>query len=457
LDWIFVKDASRCVQDGQKLRTEVESSNAKRVFSRYIRSTNMNQTEPSTTPKPTFSPFNFSRTFSALSVATYRWIWIGSFISNIGTWVQKVAQPWLILQLTASPFLLGLDGFLQDIPLLLFLLVGGVVVDRFDKRKILMLSQVVQLSAAVAISVLILIGEIRVSVILVLSFVVGCMQAFSTPAYLSFIPEIVGREHLANAVALNSMQFNLSRLLGPVIGGILLASFGVAWCFGLNALSFVAMFVVLLFAPSSPPSSASVSASSLLAQIRDGFAAVFSRKELVAIITIVFGISFFGAPLLAFIAVLAKDALGVGAQGFSFALSAFGLGAVVGALLVSSLHAQWIRPKTVVATATSLAVLITLVALSTSYALSLFLLFLSGFTFVSSNVIGNTILQTTISDELRGRAVSIYALAFRGGAPIGSLITGLVVEHFGVQVALAVNGVGLLALVLMARYRLYRR
>jgi predicted MFS family arabinose efflux permease len=195
----------------------------------------------------------------------------------------------------------------------------------------------------------------------------------------------------------------------------------------------------------------------LLSQIREGFAAVFSRKELVAIITIVFGISFFGAPLLAFIAVLAKDALGVGAQGFSFALSAFGLGAVVGALLVSSLHAQWIRPKTVVATATSLAVLITLVALSTSYALSLFLLFLSGFTFVSSNVIGNTILQTTISDELRGRAVSIYALAFRGGAPIGSLLTGALVEHFGVQLALAINGIGLLAVVWVARYRLYRR
>lgn len=417
----------------------------------------MNQTEHSSPQKTAAPPFNFSRTFSALGVARYRWIWIGSFISNIGTWVQKVAQPWLILQLSASPFLLGLDGFLQDIPLLLFLLVGGVVVDQFDKRKILMLSQVVQLSAAALISVLIVHGEIRVPVILVLSFVVGCMQAFSTPAYLSFIPEIVGRAHLANAVALNSMQFNLSRLIGPVIGGVLLASLGVAWCFGLNALSFVAMFVVLLFVPSSPISDATVSTNSLMAQIREGFEAVFSRKELVAIITIVFGISFFGAPLLAFIAVLAKDALNVGAQGFSFALASFGLGAVLGAILVSSLQPHWIRPKTVVATASSLAVLISLVALSMSYALSLFLLFLSGFAFVSSNVIGNTILQTSVSDTLRGRAVSIYALAFRGGAPIGSLITGAMVEHFGVQIALATNGLGLLVVVWLARYRLYRR
>ncbi|MFQ3598801.1 MAG: MFS transporter [Chloroherpetonaceae bacterium] len=417
----------------------------------------MNQTEHSSPQKTAAPPFNFSRTFSALGVARYRWIWIGSFISNIGTWVQKVAQPWLILQLSASPFLLGLDGFLQDIPLLLFLLVGGVVVDQFDKRKILMLSQVVQLSAAALISVLIVHGEIRVPVILVLSFVVGCMQAFSTPAYLSFIPEIVGRAHLANAVALNSMQFNLSRLIGPVIGGVLLASLGVAWCFGLNALSFVAMFVVLLFVPSSPISDATVSTNSLMAQIREGFEAVFSRKELVAIITIVFGISFFGAPLLAFIAVLAKDALNVGAQGFSFALASFGLGAVLGAILVSSLQPHWIRPKTVVATASSLAVLISLVALSMSYALSLFLLFLSGFAFVSSNVIGNTILQTSVSDTLRGRAVSIYALAFRGGAPIGSLITGVAVEHFGVQIALATNGLGLLVVVWLARYRLYRR
>ncbi len=417
----------------------------------------MNQTEQSSPQKITASPFNFSRAFSALGIARYRWIWIGSFISNIGTWVQKVAQPWLILQLSGSAFLLGLDGFLQDIPLLLFLLIGGVVVDRFDKRKILMLSQVVQLSAALTISVLILLGEIRVSIILILSFVVGCMQAFSTPAYLSFVPEIVGRMHLANAVALNSMQFNLSRLIGPVIGGVLLASLGVAWCFGLNALSFVAMFIVLLFAPSSQPSDTVFSMGSMVAQIREGFEAVFARRELVAIITMVFGISFFGAPLLAFIAVLAKDALNVGAQGFSFALSSFGLGAVLGAILVSLLQQHWIRPKTIVATASSLAILISLVALSPYYALSLFLLFLAGLTFVSSNVIGNTILQTTVADTLRGRAVSIYALAFRGGAPIGSLITGIMVEHFGVQVALAMNGLGLLSVVLLARYRLYRR
>lgn len=444
-------------QDTKKLRTEIESSNAESVFSFFFRYNAMNQPEQSSPQKPIASPFNFSRTFSALGVARYRWIWIGSFISNIGTWVQKVAQPWLILQLSGSPFLLGLDGFLQDIPLLLFLLVGGVVVDKFDKRKILMLSQVVQLSAAFMISLLIVLGEIRVHVILALSFMVGCMQAFSTPAYLSFIPEIVGRAHLANAVALNSMQFNLSRLMGPVIGGVLLASLGAAWCFGLNALSFVAMFIVLLFAPSSPPSRERVSANSLMAQIREGFEAVFARKELVAIITIVFGISFFGAPLLAFIAVLAKDALNVGAQGFSFALASFGLGAVLGAILVSSLQPHWIRPKTVVATASSLAVLILLVALSTSYPLSLFLLFLSGFAFVSSNVIGNTILQTTVDDALRGRAVSIYALAFRGGAPIGSLITGVMVEHLNVQSALAINALGLLTIVWIARYRLYRR
>jgi len=418
---------------------------------------NMNQTEHSIAQKQKFSPFNFSRTFSALRVARYRWVWIGSFISNIGTWVQKVAQPWLILQLSASPFLLGLDGFLQEIPLLLFLLIGGVVVDKFDKRNILMLSQVVQFSAAVVISILILLGEIRVSVILVLSFVVGCMQAFSTPAYLSFIPELVGRERLANALALNSVQFNLSRLIGPVIGGVLLASLGAAWCFGLNALSFVAMFVVLLFAPASPPADTTFSIRSLIVQIREGFDAVFVRKELVAVITIVFAISFFGSPLLAFIAVLAKDLLRVGAQGFSFALSAFGLGAVVGAVLISSLQPHWIHPKTVIVSATLLAVFILLVALLPYYMLSLFLLFFSGLMFVGSNVISNTILQTAMPDAMRGRAMSIYAFAFRGGTPLGSLITGIMVEHFGVQVALAINSIGLLTLIWTARYRLYRR
>ncbi|MCS6988725.1 MAG: MFS transporter [Chloroherpetonaceae bacterium] len=417
----------------------------------------MNQPESPSTLERKFPALNFARAFSALSVRAYRWIWTGSFISNIGTWVQKVAQPWLILQLSASPFLLGLDGFLQDVPLLLFLLVGGVAVDRFDKRKILMLSQVVQLSAAVAIAVLIWLDEIRVGIILTLSFVVGTMQAFSTPAYLAFIPSLVGRERLANAVALNSMQFNLSRLIGPAIGGTLIASLGVAWCFGLNGLSFVAMLVALALVPSPSASEAKASSGSVGAQIREGLTAVFARKDLTAIITIVFGISFFGAPLLSFVAVLAKDALNVGAQGFSFALSAFGLGAVAGALAVSSLPSHWIRPKIVVATSSLLGVFIALVALSNLYALTLSLLFLAGLTFVSSNVIGNTILQTTVSDELRGRAVSIYALAFRGGAPIGSLLTGAMVEKFGVQVALALNGVGLLAVAWVARRRLYRR
>lgn len=402
-------------------------------------------------------PFSFSRAFSALGVKDYRWIWTGSFISNIGTWVQKVAQPWLILQLSASPFLLGLDGFLQDVPLLLFLLVGGVVVDRFDKRNILILSQLVQLSAALAIATLVALGEIRVPIILALSFIVGCMQAFSTPAYLAFVPMIVGRERLANAVALNSMQFNLSRLVGPAIGGALIASLGVAWCFGLNALSFVAMLVALLLVPSPTAVDAPRPIGSMMSQIREGIDAVFARKDLIAIITIVFGISFFGAPLLAFVAVLAKDALHVGAQGFSIALSSFGLGAVLGAILVSSVQQHWIRPKTVVATASALGALISLVALSKFYALSLFFLFLAGLTFVSSNVIGNTILQTSVAESVRGRAVSIYALAFRGGAPIGSLITGVMVERLGVQIALALNGVGLLLVVLIARYRLYRR
>lgn len=417
----------------------------------------MNQSEPSPSVSSKVFALDFSRAFDALRVREYRWIWTGSFISNIGTWIQKVAQPWLILHLSNSPFLLGLDGFLQDIPLLLFLLLGGVAVDRFDKRKILMLSQCVQLSAAVVIAVLVWLDDIRVSVILALSFVVGTMQAFSTPAYLAFIPSLVGRERLANAVALNSMQFNLSRLVGPAIGGLLIASLGAAWCFGLNGLSFVAMLIALLLVPSPPSSETKGASGSVVAQIREGVEAVFARRELAAIMIIVFGISSFGAPLIAFVAVLAKEALNVGAQGFSFALSAFGLGAVAGALVVSSLHARWIRPKTVLATSSALGVAIALLSLSSVYAFSLLLLLVAGLAFVSSNVIGNTILQTTVSDELRGRAVSVYALAFRGGAPIGSLLTGAMVERFGVQVALAVNGVGLLAVVWLARRRLRRR
>lgn len=388
-----------------------------------------------------------SSTFSALSHRNYRLLWIGAFISNIGTWIQKVGQPWLILSLTGSPLLLGLDGFMQDAPLLLFLLIGGAISDRFDKRRILIFSQVVQGTSALLLAVLIVTGHITVWTVIVLSFVVGCVQSLSTPAYLSLLPSLVSPAHISNAIALNSMQFNLSRFIGPAIGGVVVASLGVAWCFGLNALSYVALLIVLPLIQFPPTQSERVSLSSLGKSISEGVQEVHRRPELLSVTVAVFFVSFFAGPILNFIPVVAKENLNAEAGGFSLMLSAFGAGAVVGAVRVAALKAHSNRHQILFASSGVLAAAIAAIALSHIFLLSLALMFVSGFAFVSCGSVGNTIMQTGVAERLRGRAISIYATAFRGGLPLGSLLTGVVSEHFGAQTALLLNGIALLVFV----------
>jgi MFS family permease len=398
-----------------------------------------------------------SKTFSAFKHPDFRLIWIGAFISNVGTWMQKVAQPWVILQISGSPFLLGLDGFLQDAPLLFLLLIGGVLVDRLDKRKILIASQLLQLLGATLITILIVVDRLEVWMILAVSFVIGCMQAISTPAYLALIPTLVPRTELQNAIALNSTQFNLSRLIGPVIAGLLLTTLGAAWCFGLNALSFLAPILSLsLIAVSTKASTLDSVPGTMLKSIKAGMKEVFARRELVAIITIVFGVSFFAGPILIFIPVVATEVLNVGAQGFSLALSMFGAGAVVGALRVASLEQKQIRLKTVFRATLLLSIMVSGVGLSQYYGLSLLLLLGTGFLFVSCNSVCNTIMQQSISDEYRGRAMSIFAMSFRGGLPLGALLTGFMVQYTNVRLALALNGLGLLAVLLFSYLRVRR-
>lgn len=383
-------------------------------------------------------------TFSALHHLDYRLLWIGAFLSNIGTWIQKVGQPWLILSLSGSPLLLGLDGFMQDIPLLLLLLIGGAISDRFDKRKILIFSQIVQGSSALALALLTATGHITVWIVIALSFIVGCVQSLSTPAYLSALPSLVSKEHITNAIALNSMQFNLSRFIGPAIGGVVMASLGVAWCFGFNALSYLALLMVLPLIHFPKAGISEHKARSLRESIKEGIQEVGQRPELLSIVIVVLFVSFFAGPLLNFIPVIAKENLGAEAGGFSLMLSAFGAGAVIGALRVASLKETVNRHYVVMTASSALAAVVIAVALSKIFLLSIGLMFVGGFAFVSCGSVGNTIMQTEVSENLRGRVISIYATAFRGGLPLGSLLTGVVSEHWSAQTALVLNGLLLL-------------
>ncbi len=370
-------------------------------------------------------------------------VWLGAFFSNVGTWSQRVAEPWLVFQLSGSAFILGLNGFAADFPLLVFLLFGGAIADRFNRKIILISTQTIQMLSALLILILLVIDKIDVWVFIVLSFVVGCAQALSTPAYLSVLPTLVAKKHLANAIALNSTQFNLSRLIGPVVGGTLLAYMGAAWCFGMNALSYgaVILVVMMITLPVLEPRNPDVK---ILHSIKEGIQAVAARKELVMVVVIISSVSFFVSPLITFLPVVAKKMLGSDAQGFSFLLATFGGGAVFGALVLAGLGTIKNRYRLVLGAAVALAVISVLLAFSYEFWLSLLLMFLAGIGYVACGSTANTIMQITVDDHIRGRALSIYALAFRGGLPLGNLLSGFVVQHINIQTALVINGLTLL-------------
>ncbi|ACF13308.1 major facilitator superfamily MFS_1 [Chloroherpeton thalassium ATCC 35110] len=395
-------------------------------------------------------------TFSAFQHRSYRLMWIGSFISNMGTWSQRVAEPWLVFNLSGSAFLLGLNGFAAESPLLAFLLLGGVLADRTDRKKALIIAQLVQMLSALAIMSLALTDSLTVWLIIALSFVVGCAQSVSTPAYLSILPSLVSRENLTNAIALNSTQFNLSRLIGPVIGGILLTSIGAAWCFGVNALSYAAVIFVLAII-AVPKADTQNAGEDVWKSMREGLLEVASKKELVTLIIIICSVSFFAGPLLTFLPVLAKEVLHVDAQGFSIALACFGGGAVVGALIIASAGHIENRFRIVIGATALLGASLIAISFSNSYLLSLVFMAIAGIAFVGCGSLANTIMQTSVSDRIRGRAVSIYALAFRGGLPLGNLVAGALIHSFNVQLVLGLNGLALLIILFFTYQFGYRK
>ncbi|MGH9661217.1 MAG: MFS transporter, partial [Bryobacteraceae bacterium] len=273
------------------------------------------------------------RVFKAFHYRDFRLMWIGACTSSIGTWMQKVAQSWLVLELSQSPFLLGLDAFLGEIPIFLFSLVGGVVADRVDRRRLLILSQVIQLTCAFSLAALIAFDLVRVWHILVLSFIVGTAQAFGGPAYQALIPSLVEPDDLPNAIALNSIQFNLARVIGPVAGGLAFTKLGYVWCFSLNGVSYVAVIVslVLIHCKYVPRGTG----ESMLASMKQGIGFIRRQGAMEALIVLAFLMTALGIPLLTFLPVIAKEVFAGGATTFTLMLSVSGAGAVAGALLVA--------------------------------------------------------------------------------------------------------------------------
>ena len=358
--------------------------------------------------------------------------------------MQKLAQSWLVYELSGSPFWLGLDAFLGEIPIFLFSLIGGVVADRKSRRAILLGSQIVQMSCAFTLAALVAFGLVHVWHILCLSFLVGLAQAFGGPAYQALIPTLVEREDLQNAIALNSIQFNLARVIGPVLGGLAREKLGVAWCFSLNGLSFVAVILSLLLVKSrfKPPPVQ----ESMLESFKQGIGFVRGQVAMISLIVLAFLMTLLGIPLIVFLPVIARDVLRQGVNTFTLLLSLSGAGAVTGALIVAGMGHQANKGRRSLEMLIILGTLMTGFALSRSLVLSSILIFLSGAALIGAFAMITSLVQIITSDNMRGRVMSVYNVALRGGMPFGSLLSGALVPQFTAPGMLAVNGVLLVLL-----------
>lgn len=384
------------------------------------------------------------RVFKAFHYRDFRILWMGACTSSIGTWMQEIAQNWLVLEITKSPFLLGLDAFLGDIPIFLFSLFGGVIADRMDRRHLLIGSQLVQMTSAIALAILISTGRIQVWHILLSSFVVGTAQSFGGPAYSALVPSLVEKEDLPNAIALNSIQFNLARVIGPVLGGLALKYVGSAWCFGLNALSFVAVIASLLslninFKPAR-------TGESIMTSMKQGFRFIRTQGAMETLIVIAFLMTALAIPMITFLPVFAKDVFHKDEITYTAFLVASGLGSITGALSVAAMGNIANKGRIALTMLVALGAGISGFALSTNIPLSCVVLFLSGAVLMCAFAMISSLVQLITTNEMRGRVMSVYNVAFRGGMPFGSILTGYLVPIWTAPTVLTINGLVLLSL-----------
>ena len=386
----------------------------------------------------------FSRTFHAFRYRDFRLMWCGAFTSTIGTWMQTVSQAWLVFTLTGSPFYLGLIAFLGEAPIMLFSILGGAAADRIDRRKLLLGSQYVQMSSAFILTALVYFDSIQIWHFMVLVSLVGTAQAFGAPAYQALISGLVKRKDMPNAIALNSIQFNLARVLGPVLAGVVMDSLGAAACFALNGISFLAVILSLLLIRSS--FSPAPSDDSVWHQIKRGFSFVKGQGALWQLSVLGFASTFFGLPLLTLLPVFARDVFDLGSGGYANMMAFSGVGAVVGALLYANLAWMKNRGRFVLRVQLLLSAILALFAFSQNLFLGCALLFLAGICMMSLFASITSLVQLATTDEMRGRVMSIFTVGFRGGIPLGNLLAGAVASRVSPSFAILL-GAALLAAV----------
>ncbi len=379
----------------------------------------------------------------ALRHPDFRLFWAGNFLSNVGTWMQNVAQGWLVLQLTNSALWLGVVGFASTIPILFFALIGGVIADHVNNRKLLIGTQTVMMVSAFIMAGLAYARVITALEIALLALLTGVAMSLNTPSYQALVPQLVPREDLSNAIALNSAQFNMSRVLGPTLGGFAMALVGVAGNFFLNGLSFLAVIVALTRI--RYPERDSPQEGHLWDKLKQGFAYVFSHGHMAPLVVLTAIASLLALPYLVFVPYFARDILNSGEPGLGLLMACSGLGAFFGALTIAYMTHIHRRGVFVMRAGLGFFVAIILFTFSRSFWLSGVLLMAAGYFMVIMVATINTLLQHMAEESMRGRVMSIYSTAFLGLPPIGSLVAGLLTRV--ITPAHAIAGMSALALV----------
>ncbi len=388
--------------------------------------------------EPLIEASRWPRTFRSLRHKNFRYYWSGQIISQVGTWMQVVAQGWVVYNLTDSPFMLGLVNFVALLPVLPVSLLAGVLSDRFPRRRLILLSEIVLMLQAFTMAVLLWLDIVEVWHVMVLSFIQGAASAIEQPARLAFVVDVVGKDDLNNAVALNSAGNNAGRILGPALGGLIIAAYGEAACFMINSISYLAVILALLaiHLKEQPRNHAPMR---VMGSLKDGFQYMLGSKIILGLLFIVSIASFLTLPYIALMPVFARDNLQLGADALGFLLTAVGIGAILGGLLVANLRpgkrGTWLLIANIIAP-----IFLIAFCYSQMYWVSLLLVTLVGASNAIRLTLANSLIQLNTADDYHGRVMSVFNLLFGGMSRAGTLVIGGMAEIVSVSLALGVGG-----------------
>lgn len=378
-------------------------------------------------------------TSGALRHRNFRLFFAGNLVSLVGWWMHQVAQPWLVLDLTNSPFYVGLVSAMGTLPVTLFSLFGGVVADRYPKRKVIAITQTAFMAISLGLAGVVLSGVVTLAHVMLAAVLLGAVAAFDIPGRQAFIVDLVGKPDLMNAIALNSSAFNASRVFGPAVAGVLIGTLGVGLCFLANGLSYIGVLAALALVKVSGGGAIQLSRSTF-STIREGLQYVVEDRRTRTLIMLIATASVFGFSYQVIMPVFARSVLGLGAQAYGWMVSAAGAGALVGGLGLATFARRVPAGRVVKVASVAFGVTLILLGTTRSFPLVLVLLMISGLTMVAQTATTNTLLQTSAPDELRGRVMSVYTLAFIGLLPFGALLAGGIAERFGPTTFFLVGG-----------------